>query len=629
MNLDKHSDPTPNTEPSASTNIKKLSITRRVSGKTWKHPKTATRRSQLPRSLRKNWNEKLKERNEREALKMLEKEMKEEREAEKKRKLEIALKRKQRLEEKERQEKLITIYSAKKLKRLQKRKERNKKCIGQKTAFKSTETEDLSNLYKMPRNRHKDKFSLNAKSAPKELLGKRSHSESTESDLFSPNKMHPRNKYKDNPPDFSVLAFKYPSFYPFVNYSKEGKPYIDYKNPEAARELTYCLLREDFNLFLDIPLDTLCPPIPSRLNYIHWIEDLISSTESHEELGKNTVHGIDIGTGASCIYPLLGCTLNKNWVFLATDIDKKAVKYAKDNVHRNNLDDKITVRRNKTDKKILLNENMIKDTTIKFSFCMCNPPFYENQEQYEKGVESKITSSHSVCTGSSNEMFTPGGEFQFIKDILEESLILRTKIRWYTSKIGRLETVNKIVCELKKSGIDNYVVTEFCQGLTRRWGIGWSFGSQRPTFSGSQPVSKKLRRSAPPKSEFSVVLPTNVGEIFKFLRNLFDELEVTGQWNEESNTFYGSAQINTWSRAARRAKAKLEAQKTPITQKAGDENLFEFTCNLEPEPLDVSISNTRVIISWTNGKDRNIFESFYLHIKKRLEQEFNDKTASL
>lgn len=27
---------------------------------------------------------------------------------------------------------------------------------------------------------------------------------------------------------------------------------------------------------------------------------------------------------------------------------------------------------------------------------MCNPPFYENQEQYEKGVESKITSSHSV-----------------------------------------------------------------------------------------------------------------------------------------------------------------------------------------------------------------------------------------
>ncbi|GBB93819.1 hypothetical protein RclHR1_22370002 [Rhizophagus clarus] len=479
----------------------------------------------------------------------------------------------------------------------------------------------------MPRKRYKDKISdffdnsLNTKSASKEkgVLSKRSHSESTESDS-SLTKMHPRNRYKDKSPDFSVLAFKYPSFYPFVHYSKEGKPFIDYKNPEAVRELTYCLLREDFNLFLDIPLDTLCPPVPSRLNYIHWIEDLVSSTESHEESGQHTVYGIDIGTGASCIYPLLGCTLNKNWVFLATDIDEKAVKYAKDNVQRNSLDDRITVHYNKMGKKILLDENMIKDTTLKFSFCMCNPPFYENQEEYEKGVENKLTTPHSVCTGSSNEMFTPGGEFQFIKDILEESLFLRTKIRWYTSKIGRLETVNKMVCELKKVGIDNYVITEFCQGFTRRWGIGWSFGTQRPTFSDLQPVSKKLRKSAPPKNEFCVILPINMIEVFKFLRHLFDELEVIGQWDEEVNTFYGSAQINTWSRAARRAKSKSESQKTPIKRKAGDEDLFEFSCNLEP--LDVS---TRVIVSWTNGKDRNIFESFYLHIKKRLEQEFINK----
>ena len=53
-------------------------------GKTWKHPKTATRRSQQPRSLHKSWNERLRERNEKEALKMLEKELKDEKEAEKK-----------------------------------------------------------------------------------------------------------------------------------------------------------------------------------------------------------------------------------------------------------------------------------------------------------------------------------------------------------------------------------------------------------------------------------------------------------------------------------------------------------------------------------------------------------------
>ncbi|CAI2173816.1 17699_t:CDS:10 [Funneliformis geosporum] len=470
-------------------------------------------------------------------------------------------------------------------------------------------------------------MSSNDTSLIKGVLGKRTFAENAETeDINSHNQMHPRNRYKDKPPDFSVLAFKYSSFYPFVHYSKEGKPYIDYKNPEAVRELTYCLLRDDFNLVLDIPLDTLCPPIPSRLNYIHWIEDLVSSTESHEDLDQNTIYGIDIGTGASCIYPLLGCTLNKNWAFLATgntDIDKKAVTYAKENVLRNNLDERITVHQNKTDKKILMSESMIRDSTLKFSFCMCNPPFYESQEQYERGLENKKASPHSVCTGSSNEMFTPGGEFQFIKDILEESLTLRTKIRWYTSKMGCLETVNKVVRELRKSGIDNYVITEFCQGHTRRWGIGWSFGSQRPTSSVSQPTSKKLRKSAPPKNEFSVVLSANIEDLLEFLQQLFDELEINGQWNGEANTFYGIVQINTWSRAARRAKHfKPDVKETPIMWKAPEnENLFEFTCNIEP--WDVSSSNTRVTVSWTNGKDRNIFESFYSHIKKRLEQEFS------
>ncbi|CAG8526448.1 4151_t:CDS:2 [Funneliformis caledonium] len=111
----------------STSNLKILPIiARRVSGKIWKHPKKATHRSQLARGLRKSWNERLKERNEKQALKMLEKELKDEKEAEKKRKLDAALKRKQALEEKERQEKLAAIYSAKKLKRLQKKQGKRK-----------------------------------------------------------------------------------------------------------------------------------------------------------------------------------------------------------------------------------------------------------------------------------------------------------------------------------------------------------------------------------------------------------------------------------------------------------------------------------------------------------------------
>ncbi|CAJ0896197.1 2389_t:CDS:2, partial [Entrophospora sp. SA101] len=50
----------------------------------WKYQKTATRRSQLPKVLRKSWTERMKEKNERIAVKLLENELKDKVESEKK-----------------------------------------------------------------------------------------------------------------------------------------------------------------------------------------------------------------------------------------------------------------------------------------------------------------------------------------------------------------------------------------------------------------------------------------------------------------------------------------------------------------------------------------------------------------
>ncbi|CAG8704735.1 15903_t:CDS:1, partial [Dentiscutata heterogama] len=97
-----------------------------------------------------------------------------------------------------------------------------------------------------------------------------------------------------------------------------------------------------------------------------------------------------------------------------------------------------------------------------------------------------------------------------------------------------------------------------------------------------------------------------------------------GQWNEDSYTFSGGANINTWSRAARRQrmmKTDCQTESSTTVTTSTDESLFEFTCNFEP--WNTSINTTKVTISWTNGKDRSIFESFYGHVKKKLEQEFS------
>jgi len=57
-----------------------------------------------------------------------------------------------------------------------------------------------------------------------------------------------------------------------------------------------------------------------------------------------TVRGVDVGCGASCIYPLLG-RRRYGWEWVATEIDDESITCARGNVSRNALDDAIEVRR--------------------------------------------------------------------------------------------------------------------------------------------------------------------------------------------------------------------------------------------------------------------------------------------
>lgn len=76
---------------------------------------------------------------------------------------------------------------------------------------------------------------------------------------------------------------------------------------------------------------------------------------------------------------------------------------------------------------------------------------------------------------------------------------------------------------------------------------------------------------------------------------------------------------NTWSRKARRQRA-LHANsdiKTDIPM-ADSEDLFSFKLDLE----DSSDEGTNLIATWTKGKQRELFEGFWNHVKKRIEQSF-------
>uniref|UniRef100_A0A8C6SIX6 U6 small nuclear RNA (adenine-(43)-N(6))-methyltransferase n=1 Tax=Neogobius melanostomus TaxID=47308 RepID=A0A8C6SIX6_9GOBI len=279
--------------------------------------------------------------------------------------------------------------------------------------------------------------------------------------------MHPRNRYKDKPPDFAYLASKYPEFQQHVQTSLVGRPVVNFKEPEAVRALTCTLLKEDFGLTIEIPLERLIPTVPLRLNYIHWVEDLIDGQ-------KQLRRGIDIGTGASCIYPLLGATMN-GWYFLATEVDDICFDYAKKNVEQNNMSDLIKVV--KVPQKTLLMDALKEETEIVYDFCMCNPPFFANQME-AKGVNSRNSRRpppSSVNTGGVTEIMAEGGELEFVKRIIHDSLQLKKRLRWYSCMLGKKCSLAPLKEELRKQGVPKVTYTEFCQGRTMRWALAWSF----------------------------------------------------------------------------------------------------------------------------------------------------------
>ncbi|KAM9732613.1 RNA N(6)-adenosine-methyltransferase mettl16 [Menidia menidia] len=303
--------------------------------------------------------------------------------------------------------------------------------------------------------------------------------------------MHPRNRYKDKPPDFAYLASKYPDFQQHVHTSLTGRPVVNFKEPEAVRALTCTLLKEDFGLTIEIPLERLIPTVPLRLNYIHWVEDLIDGQ-------KQPRRGIDIGTGASCIYPLLGATMN-GWYFLATEVDDICYDYAKKNVEQNKLSDLVKVV--KVPQKTLLMDALKKEPEIVYDFCMCNPPFFANQLE-AKGVNSRNSRRpppSSVNTGGVTEIMAEGGELEFVKRIIHDSLQLKKSLRWYSCMLGKKCSLAPLKEELRKQGVPKVTHTEFCQGRTMRWALAWSFYDD-VTVPSPPSKKRKLEKSQKPLS---------------------------------------------------------------------------------------------------------------------------------
>lgn len=382
--------------------------------------------------------------------------------------------------------------------------------------------------------------------------------------------MHPRNKYRNKKANFQHLAIKYPEFRKHVFPDVSGKLFLDFQNPESLRQLSITLMKEDFGLDVELPPDRLVPTIPLRLNYILWIEDILNNSKANGE-----IRGIDIGTGGSCVYPLLSNSLNK-WSFLATEVDDLNFTYAIKNIKKNNMGDFIQVKKVQ-ESAILL--DVIGDGADTYDFCMCNPPFFSDHLEAQGITNSRSDQRpepHSVNTASSTESVAFGGEVEFVKKMIHESTKLKDKVRVYTSMVGKKSSLTPLKEELRKLKIQNFSTTEFCQGKTMRWGLGWSF-DESVKFPKS--VFKEKQKDKRPPLSFLVpenvpLLMYTVEGIAYQIKEYFKELQIKCEEKSSNETKIAmviTACQNTWSnqRRKRRQGKQKQPQEEPMER---DEN---------------------------------------------------------
>ncbi|MBW3519961.1 23S rRNA (adenine(1618)-N(6))-methyltransferase RlmF [Flavobacterium sp. NKUCC04_CG] len=298
----------------------------------------------------------------------------------------------------------------------------------------------------------------------------------------SPNKkkLHPRNKH-NKLYDFDRLKAVVPELIPFIIKNPSGVDTIDFSKPEAVVLLNKALLMSDYKLtYWELPKDNLCPPIPGRADYIHYVADLLATYNAGVVPTGNSVKILDLGVGANAIYPIIGVA-EYGWRFVASDINKESLASAENIVSNNpHLKSTVSVRLQPNARNIL--ENIIGEQE-QFTAVICNPPFFKSQEDAAKQSARKIKNlgKKSVVAptpnfgGQSNELWCEGGELTFITNYIYESRRFGAQVKWFTTLVSDQNHLKSIQRLLHKVGATEMQIIEMEQGNKISRIVAWKF----------------------------------------------------------------------------------------------------------------------------------------------------------
>ncbi|HJV39479.1 MAG TPA: RlmF-related methyltransferase, partial [Geothrix sp.] len=191
------------------------------------------------------------------------------------------------------------------------------------------------------------------------------------------------------------------------------------------------------------------------------------------------VRALDIGTGASLIYPLLGHR-EYGWSFVGSDIDGTALASAARILAANpGLEAAIALRRQPDPKAIFRN---VVEPDERFDLTLCNPPFHASAREAREAAQAKWRKLGRRSAGAARnfggqgaELWCEGGEAGFIRRMAEESARIPTQVLWFTTLVSASASLPAVRRALAQAGASEVRTVPMAQGQKQSRFVAWTF----------------------------------------------------------------------------------------------------------------------------------------------------------
>lgn len=289
--------------------------------------------------------------------------------------------------------------------------------------------------------------------------------------------LHPQNPFAA-PYPLAELVQLQPALAAYLKTTPDGRETLNFAEPAAVTLLNTALLQWQFGLVhYHVPPGYLCPAVPGRLDYLLYLQDLLTASFQGKKVPAAAVQLLDIGCGANLIYSILAAKALR-WQAIGSDIDAKALQNAATLIEQNGLQRQLSLRQQANPQAIfhgVIQKGDYLDLTL------CNPPFHDSPDAAAAGSARKqrnlgLDSAAPLnFAGQANELWCEGGEPAFLRRMLAESKDFAHQVYWFSTLVSKQQHLAKLQQQLQQLEATQVQVIEMAQGNKQSRILAWSF----------------------------------------------------------------------------------------------------------------------------------------------------------